>query len=164
MDSNIKSLANANACTLQTCQSWHFKRKQKLEKVWQSRWWLGAKRLVFITSPAQYPIHNTEASFHGCVPTGKVFDMAITLNKLGYSSGSMFFPPAIRIFARSHSVLSKAESIWRQCTNECNLNRGQYIDLWYTCIYNIEYLPSVHKTIAIVSNLLRTIQYLFYTL
>jgi hypothetical protein len=30
------------------------------------------------------------------VPTGKVFDMAITLNKLGYSSGSMFFPAAIR--------------------------------------------------------------------
>jgi hypothetical protein len=44
---------------------------------------LGAKRLVFITSPAQYPIHNTEASFHGCVPTGKVFDIAITLNKFG---------------------------------------------------------------------------------
>jgi hypothetical protein len=48
------------------------------------------------------------------VPTGKVFDMAITLNKLGYSSGWMFFPAAIRIFACSHSVLSKAESIWRQ--------------------------------------------------
>jgi hypothetical protein len=27
---------------------------------------LGVKRFVFITSPAQYPIHNTEASFHGC--------------------------------------------------------------------------------------------------
>ena len=77
-------------------------------------------------------IYNTQVSFHSCVPTGKVFDMAITLNKLGYSSGSMFFPAAIRIFARSHSVLSKAESIWRQCTNECNLNRvqlRQYIDL-----------------------------------
>ena len=51
------------------------------------------------------------------VPTGKVFDIAITLDKLGYSSGSMFFPAAIRIFARSHSVLSKVESIWRQSPN-----------------------------------------------
>jgi hypothetical protein len=44
----------------------------------------------------------------------RAHDMALTFNKLGYDSGSMFFPAAIRIFARSHSVLSKAESIWRQ--------------------------------------------------
>ena len=50
------------------------------------------------------------------VPTGKV-DMVIALNKLRHKSGSMFLPFAIRIFPRSHSVLSKAESIWRQAQN-----------------------------------------------
>ena len=51
------------------------------------------------------------------VPTGKVFDMVITLNKLGYKSGSMFPSSAIRISARSHSALSKVESMWRQAPN-----------------------------------------------
>jgi hypothetical protein len=44
---------------------------------------LGAKRFVFITSPAQYRIIALKLLSTVAVPTGKVFDMAITLDKFG---------------------------------------------------------------------------------